>query len=720
MAAGAAALALRVNLSLNNPVAWTDYSWLPLGLSLLCVLMVRAYPTVIWVHAALTFLTWSIVGLVAPSLDSACAITLAGAGLACVFLTLERLLRPIEPLLSDRAGVPQLAFSRPLFGWAWSLFACAACLAITVSADQIAAALIGAHTPAFALSTAGWWSMLAAIGLLGAFLAGAGTDSDGSWPCETEHLVVGLHWVAVFLIWWLGVAFSPVMTRPLTPGVYYPLVTAMAALATAQIVGRFTRLEGWNDPAWLPDLRSDRFTHLFSLQSTILAILAVLFTRGETSTATAVSSVLAALAFVLVALRSEWPEAAFAGCVAWEYACATLGLLIASRLGRSGLGPRSIYAAAVALAGAFVVWSLAGILRRDGSAAKRRFAGPSWSRATIPIRLATAFECAAFTATLIAALAVFHAGSRPDLLWEWEKAAGVGLLISAAALLVILVPRWQQQWLVYLAQALIAAAYVDFRMAYHWPIAADSVVLTLLGYLDLGLAELLDRRSRTIYARPVRFTSLLLPVLPLLQLLWIGGSNEVALFHLVTAATFYSVACGQMRWKSLGYAAGVLYNGALWVLWSIFGWHLTDHFQFFMVPVGFSTILFAESQRHELGRSTVNSIRSAGLMLIYASLAVPIWQSASFGAWLTLLVASLIGIFLGIGLRLQTFLWLGLGTFVLDVVYEMGRVSLDHAMAKWAIMLALGLCLVLFVALNEKKRIVETMRLYYDQTRLWE
>ena len=88
---------------------------------------------------------------------------------------------------------------------------------------------------------------------------------------------------------------------------------------------------------------------------------------------------------------------------------------------------------------------------------------------------------------------------------------------------------------------------------------------------------------------------------------------------------------------------------------------------------------------------TVNSIRSAGLLIIYASLAVPIWQFASFGAWLTLLGASLIGVFLGIGLRLQTFLWLGLATFVLDVVYEMGRVSLDHAMAKWAIMLALGL-----------------------------
>ncbi len=69
---------------------------------------------------------------------------------------------------------------------------------------------------------------------------------------------------------------------------------------------------------------------------------------------------------------------------------------------------------------------------------------------------------------------------------------------------------------------------------------------------------------------------------------------------------------------------------------------------------------------------------------------------------------------------MQTFLWLGLTTFVLDVVYQMGRVSMDYAFAKYAIMLVLGIALVLFVALNEKKRIVQTMRLYFEQVRQWE
>ncbi len=154
-------------------------------------------------------------------------------------------------------------------------------------------------------------------------------------------------------------------------------------------------------------------------------------------------------------------------------------------------------------------------------------------------------------------------------------------------------------------------------------------------------------------------------------------------------------------------------------MWSRLGWRLAEHPQLYLVPVGLSAILFAEVNR-ELGRAAVNAIRSVGLIVIYASLAMPIWQFESFGAWLTLLLASLLGVFVGIGLRLQTFLWLGLTTFVLDVVYEMGRVSLDHAMAKWAIMLALGISLVLFVALNEKKRILSQMLDYYAQVRTWE
>jgi hypothetical protein len=302
----------------------------------------------------------------------------------------------------------------------------------------------------------------------------------------------------------------------------------------------------------------------------------------------------------------------------------------------------------------------------------------------------------------------------------WVTFAGLGVLLAAALLQIALAPRWRVEWPVYVAQGLMVGAYLVFRRAFPMSGAADAAVLTLLGYLDLGIAESLERLDRAgYYTRPTRFASLVLPLLPLLQLLGAGSRDDVSLFYLAAAATFYATACGRLRWKSLGYAAAVFANAALWVLWSRMGWQLADHPQLYLVPVGLSAILFAEVNR-ELGRPAVNAIRSVGLVVIYASLAMPIWRFESFGAWLTLLLASLLGVFIGIGLRLQTFLWLGLTTFVLDVIYEMGRVSLDYAMAKWAIMLALGIALVLFVALNEKKRILGQMLEYYAHVRTWE
>jgi hypothetical protein len=329
-------------------------------------------------------------------------------------------------------------------------------------------------------------------------------------------------------------------------------------------------------------------------------------------------------------------------------------------------------------------------------------------------------EMVAFASSLVAVLATLGAGTSTPPLGGWTTTVGVGVILSSALLHILLVPRWRVEWLVYVAQAVMLAAYLDYRLAFPQPIAFDAIVLTLLGYLDLGIADVLERLDLRTYARPARFFSLMVPSLPLLQLLAGGDLDEVGVFHLMAAGTFYGIACGRLRWKTLGYAAAVLYNAALWVLWSRLGWRLATHPQFFMVPVGLSTILFAEVNRHDLGRANVNTIRAVGLTIVYLSLAIPIWQYESFGAWVTLLIGSLVGIIVGIGLRLQTFLWMGLTTFVLDVLYQMGRVSLDYALAKWAIMLALGIALVLFVALNEKKRIVSSMRLYFDQARLWE
>ena len=252
---------------------------------------------------------------------------------------------------------------------------------------------------------------------------------------------------------------------------------------------------------------------------------------------------------------------------------------------------------------------------------------------------------------------------------------GVAVLMGAALLQILLVPRWQAEWLVYLAQTTMLAAYVRFTVAFPHADRHRRGDPDLLWAISIWVSPKSSSGSISkIYVRPTRYFSLVLPVLPLLQLIGIGGIDEVSLFYLLAAATFYGVACGQLRWKSLGYAAGVFYNAALWVLWSQLGWKLSDHFQFFLVPVGLSTILFAagqpprseplDGQHDPFGRPDDHVCRHSPCRS---------GNSRASAPGLVLLVGSLVGIFLGIGMRLQTFLWMGLATFVLDVVYEMGE-----------------------------------------------
>jgi hypothetical protein len=566
-----------------------------------------------------------------------------------------------------------------------------------------------------------WWMILGSLIMAAGYLTVAGADPE-SWRAaiDSAGVMIGLHGLAVLGLWWLGVSGSP-FSRWLPPvGDYYPISTALAALSAILLGHRFAHPESWSELSWVGDVRSEGARRALAFQACFLSLVAIVFTGGMFSATTVATMVMGALALALAAMMSAWTPAAGLTSTAWTGAWSVLGVLLARKLGFSAADQQGTCAAGGAMAAAFLLWRWAGVLRHGAWTSK---GGMMPEHAPVDLlrrRFAPVVEAVASATGLLASALILAMGLREDVSAKWVTFGGVGVLFAASLLHIALAPRWRSEWPVYLAQGLMVGAYVKFRLAFPLSNAADAAVLTLLGYLDMAMAESLDRLDRSgYYTRPTRYTSLALPLLPLLQLLSAPRLDDVSLFYLAAAATFYATACARLRWKTLGYAAAVFANAALWLTWSRLGWKLAQYPQFYLVPVGLSAILFAEVNR-ELGRATVNTIRSVGLIIIYVSLAMPIWQFESFGAWLTLLLVSLVGVFIGIGLRLQTFLWLGLTTFVLDVVYEMGRVSLDYAMAKWAIMLALGLSLVLFVALNEKKRILSQMLDYYAHVRTWE
>ena len=179
IAVGFLAILLRVNLTAGRLAGWSAHAWLPLGLAVLCLFMVKAYPRREWLHASLAFLTWSVVTSIAPWLSFSCTWTLAGALMALFLLVLERVIRPIEPALCARLGVRDAAYSLVLGFWSLGSFVVAAAVAAIVLGDQMSSAIFDHGAAILAVSSPEWWVFAAAFGLLGATLVTAGSDPDG-------------------------------------------------------------------------------------------------------------------------------------------------------------------------------------------------------------------------------------------------------------------------------------------------------------------------------------------------------------------------------------------------------------------------------------------------------------------------------------------------------------------------------------------------------------
>ena len=69
--------------------------------------------------------------------------------------------------------------------------------------------------------------------------------------------------------------------------------------------------------------------------------------------------------------------------------------------------------------------------------------------------LAWSMEIVAFASSLFAVFVVLAAGTNAAALGSWGTTVGVGVILGAALLCVLLVPRWHGEWLVYLAQTVV-------------------------------------------------------------------------------------------------------------------------------------------------------------------------------------------------------------------------------------------------------------------------
>jgi hypothetical protein len=227
-----------------------------------------------------------------------------------------------------------------------------------------------------------------------------------------------------------------------------------------------------------------------------------------------------------------------------------------------------------------------------------------------------------------------------------------------------------------------------------------------------------------VLARPFGWTAFALPMVAV----GLGAYRHVAFpaadWHgmnslaLLLAGGFYFWRGVDERRKGLILLAGLILNVALIVLWRDLT--LSDP-QFFMIPIGITTLALVQLFKDELPERFHDPLRYTGALVILVS---PVFHIVE-GSWLhliTLMLASVGVALVAIGLRVRALMYTGTAFLLADLVAMLVRGSFDSANVAWLAGLTLGTAVLALGAACERNReaIVRRMRVLAEALRQWE
>jgi len=257
----------------------------------------------------------------------------------------------------------------------------------------------------------------------------------------------------------------------------------------------------------------------------------------------------------------------------------------------------------------------------------------------------------------------------------------------------------------------------------YWP-----YIVMAIAFAGVGVGELFQRSGLRVLAEPLQRTGGFLPLLPALgwwlnQRLEIDAAGHYSLL-LFFAGLFYLALSMLRRSYISGVAAAVAGNAALWALLADYEpLSLMKHPQFWLIPPAASMLVASHLNRRHLNDGQMTAIRYVCLIVIYVSSTADIFiEGIGDSLWepMVLAVLSVLGVFVGIGLQIRAFLYLGV-TFVFLSVISMvwhAYAKIQHVGIWWGFGIMLGLLILTFFGVFEKKR-PELLRLI-ENMRRWE
>ncbi|NNE00353.1 MAG: hypothetical protein HKN47_23795 [Pirellulaceae bacterium] len=269
----------------------------------------------------------------------------------------------------------------------------------------------------------------------------------------------------------------------------------------------------------------------------------------------------------------------------------------------------------------------------------------------------------------------------------------------------------------------------------YWPFTVMA-----LAFVSVGATEWGRRRNDELLSTTLKQTALYLPLIPVVgfwlsgiatgwgpgsDLSWsyIGGkvTYEVVL---TIGAIYYVLLSAIWRGALPRVAAVVLGNAALWtVLYQTASWGFLSHPQVWLIPPAVCVLAVTHLYRKQLDPMIASGIRYATTLVIYiSSTADMLMQNigTTISGPIVLVVLALMGMGLGVVLRVRPFLYLG-AIFVFVGVTSMvahAHQQIDAVWPWWVFGITTGIGLLAVLTAIEKNK--PKLRQYADTLSAWD
>ncbi len=298
-----------------------------------------------------------------------------------------------------------------------------------------------------------------------------------------------------------------------------------------------------------------------------------------------------------------------------------------------------------------------------------------------------------------------------------EMSAAVAAILVLVALAIRQARRHptQYRW-VYLCAVLLGGIGVYLRLLHLGltpPGPVDTAVLIAAAY---GIF-LVQRYSRSA---PLYHIALILPLLALLTL-----PLQLASIHAGSALLAIAVLYLLMRQSTanpIPLYLGVLALNAGMYLWIPLWAQRFGLFQLYAIPAAVTVLVLLHLHRRELRPSVLNGARLGALSILYASAGLDIFLRPELSLFALALGLSIVGIVLGIALRIRIFLYTGVAFMVLTVLGQLFQFYPEQRLGRALLLISLGVVITLgMVGFSIKREaILQRVRVFRADLDQWQ